>query len=108
MTRLDIAATIPTARITPARIHNAVAVPTQVTRKTISVSTPMTMRGKPMETDTPTCLMGLKLVDPLFLREPSFIAPPLRSRKDLYLRLQGPSVMAPSSRQATRVPVAEG
>src|SRR5438477_9199822 len=83
MTRLDIAATIPTARTRPARIHNAVGVPTQATRKTTSVSTPITMRGKPIETATPTCLMGLKLVDPLFLREPSLIAPNLRRHKDI-------------------------
>ena len=37
-----------------------VSVPTQDTIKTISVKTPITSSGKPMDTATPTCLIGPK------------------------------------------------
>jgi hypothetical protein len=57
----------PAPTTTPARIHRKVPVPTQEMTSTAPVSTPITSRGKPIDTATPTCLTGPKLAA-LFLR----------------------------------------
>jgi len=66
-TRREAAAMSPAATIRPARIQSRLAVPTTETMNSPSISTPITTRGKPIETPTPTCLTGPKPEVP-FLR----------------------------------------
>ena len=57
----------PVPTITPARIHRKVPVPTHEMTSAAAVSTPITSSGKPIDTATPTCLIGPKLAELLRL-----------------------------------------
>ena len=48
--------------------HNAVVAPTTDTVRMAKNSTPMTRSGNPIATPTPTCLIGSKLSDWLFIQ----------------------------------------
>src|SRR6266571_7869856 len=62
-------------------MNRKVVVPTQDTISSDSVSTPITSSGNPIDTATPTCLIGPKLAElflRLCLRGASLIPPPWR------------------------------